>query len=1472
MSRLTGEITTSQIDEWFKIGKKSVIVNTIPRSKTKGYYIDPRTQQPIVPEKEHVPDYKSQHILHNGYDYVSQYQEEEESRLLSLHGGAPQEGAGAYGHFRGDLESLEVDSSVAGGIAMPTDLIPENATEVYRQYDFSHAYDGKLPISHFKDEVVNTIESNQVTIIQGATGSGKTTQVPQFILDHYVEQGKYCNIVVTQPRRIAAISIARRVCHERSWNMGTVCGYQVGLDKTASPDTRILFCTTGVLLQKLISAKNMLEFTHVILDEVHERDQDTDFCLLVVRKLMRTNSRHVKVVLMSATFESSLFANYFALPLRDKLESAPVVNVEGKPFKVSEFYAEDIAKLGEIPPLDEGLPEISPQARNLCIRLIQEFDKLELKEQGASKTRFAPVRGTVLVFLPGIGEITDLDEELQNLAQDHQLVIIPLHSTITLEEQSRAFNIPPEGYRKVILSTNIAESSITVPDIKYVIDFCLTKQQVCDFETNYTSLQVQWTSKASCIQRKGRAGRVSNGRVYRLITRKFWQDSISDYSVPEMQRSPLDRLILQVKLLDLGEPKAILALALSPPNLDDIERNILMLKEVGALTSQVGGVRKRHDGELTFIGRVLAHIPVDIRIGKLIVFGHVFGLLEECLIIGAAMSLKSIFAKPFKKKLDAYRMKLSWADGSFSDCLAILNAYRVWEDMKNRGEFKRSGRSEYAWGDMRYIQIRRLREIAMLINDLEKRLQRLNISKPKKVPDYKKSEDQERLLLKLVMCAAFYPNYFVRGEIDEQESLKVMSGCDPLNTVMVKGLPANQGLLYKMALVDQFKCCDKSPTVFFEETRAYIQFPWKPNMTSKVHPGVYMALKMRQLRMPISIELYSAEETREMLSMLQLEKEKVAGPNRLRTHRLTQAAMVTEEAGGQRIAFQVPPPPATQQFVCLEITEVVDCGHFWAQYKDEKTFQQMYRVQESLNINRGQHLRPMRGPVAVGSFCVAPYKDETVEYYRAKVQSLDRRCFKENGKDVWRDIVEVFFVDYGNSTELPKEELRELPSDLLQIPFQAVECRLKGIRPSAIKCPDGKWTKEALEIFRTLIAVPRICAQIYSVVHGILRVELIDASAGRQIFINQKMIDDEIADEAEESFLSKQNHEQRLNEASYAMNKPDEFTAKQDSSLHGGYDWLAVSMDTTNSVPTQSKKRGSRANLHGPNNPYEMNFYSITNVGRLRNVKIDPDSVNSIAIDDEPQDQHQRMMVAGYVGLNPSGTSMIARDSTIMPLIPGLPALVCLLFSPMAEIRIDAKKSCYIGALCGLGADPVTGYPVFQDHDMEIPFDVSIDIDDIQKINAVRMAINIAVGSQGSVASWGQEAIFKIQEPARQKLLDLVQRRRQSVNVQHFDRPFMWNQVDPEDGLEHGLEGTIADCPDLLSLHKAIVVQVEEEHQEENPLKKHVRMLREVVKSNTKRGTTRCELCGVNCSTPQLLAFHLETQKHKDQEDKLDRM
>ena len=533
---------------------------------------------------------------------------------------------------------------------------------------------------------------------------------------------------------------------------------KVGLDKLhKSLDTRLLYVTTGILKRMLIAKKHLNEWTHVILDEVHEREEDMDVVMLICKKLLLTNSRDTKLILMSATLDQSKFQSYFASLRPEMMVSpgqmeaikAPIISLEARregiiqvssfcnnvwfwvvrsPIKyfLKVYYWNKLEKLmrqrypgttvdhGDF---DLGEPSLSESSVAMCRVLLEKLDGLEDQEHEGGK-REAP--GAVLIFLPGLQEIKQVRDFL--LAKDPEerrtgpeWRCMALHSSVPWEEHQTVFEPLPLNQRKVILSTNIAESSLTIPDIRYVIDFCLTKNMVADPETDYPRLMLQWASQSQMIQRKGRAGRVGDkgGRVYRLVPEDFCRRLPQDHE-PEMTRVPLTKVVLDVKMLSMGSPKDLLALAMDPPDLRSIRRTVLALKEMGALLTTARGVQCKEDGDLTVLGEVVARLPVDVKLGKLVVFGHIFGVLEEAIIIASGLNGKSIFTSPFDRRVQSYKNKLHWADRTHSDCFAILAAYQVWEMKKMKGEF--SGKDgvrdrEGVWCKQSFLQRKQLMEM-----------------------------------------------------------------------------------------------------------------------------------------------------------------------------------------------------------------------------------------------------------------------------------------------------------------------------------------------------------------------------------------------------------------------------------------------------------------------------------------------------------------------------------------------------------------------------------------------------------------------------------------------------------------------------------------------------------------------------------------------------------------------------------------
>ncbi|XP_072346035.1 ATP-dependent RNA helicase TDRD9 [Scyliorhinus torazame] len=1216
----------------------------------------------------------------------------------------------------------------------------------------------ELPITKYREQLVDLIENNSAVIIRGATGSGKSTQVPQYILECYLKKPAFCNIVVTQPRKIGAISIARWICKERCLSTGGLVGYQVGLEKEVGTDTQLTYMTTGVLLQKIVNAKCLTEFTHIFIDEVHERTEEMDFLLLVVRKLLRTNSRLVKVILMSATINCIEFADYFAVPFRKSLTPAYVFEVEGIPYSVDEYYLDDLKELThfQIAPSFSNEPKILPEVYNVAETLILYFDELESKENGS--TGMSLNRGSVLVFLPGLAEINHLHEVLTSMVQK-RLHVYPLHSSVTLEEQSNVFLTPVPGYRKIILSTNIAESSVTVSDVKYVIDFCLTRNLVCDEDTNYQSLRLNWASKMSCNQRKGRAGRVSKGYCYRLVTHDFWTHCIPDHAVPEMQRCPLGSTVLKVKLLEMGEPRALLASALSPPNLRDIERTVLLLKEVGALSVEMKGVENPYDGDLTFLGKVLAYLPVDLHLGKLVVLGYVFGCLEECLIIAAALSLKNFFAMPFKQHLEGYRNKMEFSDGTLSDCIALVNAFKAWRTCREQGQL-RFPRAELEWGKSNYVQIKRIKEVAQLYEELKERVQCFNmyIDRLHGCTD-EEYVHKQRFILQVVLAGAFYPNYFTFGPVSQEIAVKELARKDYRTTVVVRNV-SPYGFLYYQQLQSLFRQCGQVGAISFDGSKGFIEFVQNPIKRAEIHPAVYMALKMAQQRIPLQLKVHPVEEIEALIQGQP--STSLRRPRFCVDYQNWTVQLMPEEKSRGPLGLSCNPVPL---FFTMNVTEVVEVGHFWGYRTDGKSLHTLSKLMTEINQLNLTTLTVEPCP----DFCLAPFTDcSETHYYRAKVLQVSG------------DSAEVFFVDYGNTAKVATNLLRNIPHNLMEHPFQALQCQICNMRPSAYSLIHGdQWSAKARGRFSSLAKNCVLLVKVFSIVHNVLRVDLSIQSSNVDCNVREILINEGFAEPAEETYESKISHEQLKTMLQFplqeklGLNQQTTWTQKEE-------DWKLIQALVKKFSSSKLGFPISKVHLHGPFNPYETKFHSMTTMSRFRNVWIERESINSVALNNAPEDIHQRILIGASVSVNTSGSTIIVRETTLMPNIHGLPALICMIFAPVVELRTDRLRKRYIGALCGLGWNPITNAPLLEEHELEVAFDVHFDVNDILEINLLRSTINKLV-CDGLLRSGSHEKIRKLQNEARQRLIEIFtgKKPRESITPQYPERPYQWNQVDP---------------------------------------------------------------------------------------------
>ncbi|NXD76848.1 TDRD9 helicase, partial [Halcyon senegalensis] len=1178
-----------------------------------------------------------------------------------------------------------------------------------------------MPISKHREEILSLIESNSVVIIQGATGSGKSTQIPQYILDSCIQRSVYCNIAVTQPRKIGASSLARWISKERSWTLGGLVGYQISLENISSKETRLLYMTTGVLLQKLVCSKSLSEFTHIFIDEVHERTEEMDFLLLMIRKLLHTNSQSVKVILMSASINCKEFADYFALPVHNGLNPACIFKVEGNPYAIEEYYLDDLkhAVHFQLPPQRIEEPMIVREMYEVAVSLILSFDELEMKSNSV-----ASERGSVLVFLPGLNEISYMHSCLSNIL-NKRWQVYPIHSCVTLEEQSNVFLPTVPGYRKVILSTNITESSVTVPDVKYVIDFCLTRTLVCDKQTSYQSLRLCWASKMNCSQRKGRAGRSSKGYCYRLVHKNFWTEFIPEKSVPEILCCPLGNTILKVKMLDMGAPKELLATALSPPSVGDIERTILQLKELGALKTCVQTKENPYDGELTFLGRVLAQLPVHLRLGKLIVLGHIFGCLEECLIIAAAFSLRNFFAVPFKQHVDGYRNKLVFAENSKSDCIAIVNAFKAWQACKQKGQL-RHPKEELEWGRLNYIHIRKIREVAELFHNLKSRVKAFNMC----VNPQPSTVDQEhvykqRFILQVVIAGAFYPNYFTFGKCVEEIALRDLAGKDPKTTVMLKNIPPC-GYLYHKQLQSLFRQCGQVKSIAYDGSKAFVEFSHNPMESFKVLPAVYLSVKMSQLKIPLELNIHRLEDIGR-----QLQDVTAGGVEYLRVNVDCQKQTVEPV----EISFGTSQQLIPNHLHPIKITEIVEVGHFWGYRIDEKTRTVLQAL--SVEINH-QNLMDLSVPPHPELVCLAPFSYlENRGYYRARVLY------------VCGDFAEVFFVDYGNRSKVPLKNLKEIPGCLRELPFQALEFKICKMRPSAKSLVYGEWwSYSASQRFASLVDGYTLLVKVYSVVHSVLHVDVFCYMRCKELVnIRDVLIEECYAEPAIESYESQQSHDLLkglvLDQVTKEEKMPVSSREKEKHLIERLLNWFS---DSKSHVPTH------KVTVFGPVTPYEVKCYGMTRVSQFRNAIIRKESINSVVIPDAPEDPFQQLLVAASVSANATGSTVILDETSLMPPIPGLLALLSMLFAPAIELRVDKSGKHFTGVLCGLGWSQTCEAPLLPENDMELTFDVHFGMEDISEINVLRTAINKLL-CECAAARSGQQTMIQLQENVRQKLL-----------------------------------------------------------------------------------------------------------------------
>ncbi|KAG7471156.1 hypothetical protein MATL_G00121320 [Megalops atlanticus] len=522
-----------------------------------------------------------------------------------------------------------------------------------------------LPIFQYRERIVELVRTHPVVVVAGDTGCGKSTQVPQYLLS-----SGFSNIACTQPRRIACISLAKRVSFESLNQYGSKVGYQIRFETTRTPATKLLFLTEGLLLRQIQQDGALGQYQVLIVDEVHERHLHCDFLLGVLRSLLALRPE-LRLILMSATINIKLFSSYF--------NNAPVLQVPGRLFPIQVIYQ-------PVPPEEQPSRSEKLDPRPY-LRVLQGIDQRYPPEE----------RGDLLLFLSGVAEISTIQEACQTYAtHTRRWIVLPLHSTLSLAQQDKVFDIAPPGVRKCIISTNIAETSVTIDGVRFVVDSGKVKEMSFDPKAKMQRLQEFWISRASSEQRKGRAGRTGPGVCYRLYSESDYE-AFAPYPVPEIHRVALDSLVLQMKSMGLGDPRTF-AFIDSPPAAS-IQTALTYLKDQGALDSQE---------ELTSIGSLLAQLPVDVVIGKMLVLGSLFNLVEPVLTLAAALSVQSPFLRSAQHNPDCStaRQPLHSNQG---DPFTLLNTFNTWVQVKA----ERGGGSR-KWCRRRGLEEQRLYEMVNL--------------------------------------------------------------------------------------------------------------------------------------------------------------------------------------------------------------------------------------------------------------------------------------------------------------------------------------------------------------------------------------------------------------------------------------------------------------------------------------------------------------------------------------------------------------------------------------------------------------------------------------------------------------------------------------------------------------------------------------------------------------------------------------
>lgn len=574
-----------------------------------------------------------------------------------------------------------------------------------------------LPVYSCRDELMHLIKENAIVIVVGETGSGKTTQLTQYLCEEgYADDGS-C-IACTQPRRVAAMSVAQRVSHEMNVDLGREVGYSIRFEDNTSDKTRIKYMTDGILLRESLSDPDLEKYSCIIMDEAHERSLNTDILFGILRKIAAQRN-DLRLIITSATMDASKFSNFFGL--------VPVFKIPGRTFPVEIFHSATV--------VSDFVDKAVSQAVSIHL--------------GSKK-----VGGDILIFMPGQEEIEVTCDKIRERIESvkgpdveiSELKILPMYSALSPERQAEVFKEAPKGGRKCIVATNIAETSLTVDGVKFVIDSGYSRLKVFQPKMGIDALLVYPISQANANQRAGRAGRTSSGECYRLYTENQYREELLVSSVPEIQRSNLSNVILLLKSLNIKDLMSFKFM--DPPPEENMWNSMYQLWMLGALDNH---------GNLTQLGRDMANFPLDPTMSKMVIESIEDDCSNEVLIIVSMLSGPTVFYRPEGREEDSDRERERFYIHD-SDHLTLLNVYKQWQ---------RNNESPN-WCSMRFINYRMMVKVKDVVDQLKHIMRTHKYS-------IRSTTDEDKI--KRCICKSYFHQAAMLKNLKEYQNLRTGMPC-----------------------------------------------------------------------------------------------------------------------------------------------------------------------------------------------------------------------------------------------------------------------------------------------------------------------------------------------------------------------------------------------------------------------------------------------------------------------------------------------------------------------------------------------------------------------------------------------------------------------------------------------------------------------------------------------------------------------